>query len=127
MTAAKRDILVVDDDDHIRLLVTKVLQSAGYQVREATNGLEALKMIDAAMPDLVISDIMMPELDGLGLATGLRHHPATATLPIIFITASDNPSHFTESIRLKARHFVNKPFTNDKLLAKVAQVLDSKS
>jgi CheY-like chemotaxis protein len=124
---AKGNILVVDDDDHIRELVQRILEKAGYDVRCAVNGLEALMQIDERRPDLVISDIMMPELDGLGLATGLRHHPETQNLPIIFITASDNPQHFTDSIKLKAKHFVNKPFSNDKLLAKVEQILGSKS
>jgi len=60
-------ILVVDDDDAVQLLVRRVLEKAGHSVQTVGNGLEALKVIDAAPPDLVISDINMPELDGIAL------------------------------------------------------------
>lgn len=116
-------ILVVDDEETVRKLITMVLQSEGYAVDTASNGLEALKAIDTDPPALVIADIMMPELSGLELVEGLRHHPHTNALPIIFITASDDPKHFAQSVNLKARQFISKPFANDDLLAKVRRVV----
>lgn len=119
----RNSILVVDDDDTIRLLITTVLEDAGYEVVTARNGLEALKAVDGNPFALVITDIMMPEVDGLQMAEGLRFNEKTRSMPIIFITASDDARHFTASVRVKARHFINKPFSNAKLLEKVKAVI----
>ncbi len=116
-------ILVVDDDDSIRLLVRRVLEKAGHRVAEAGTGLDALKLIDADSFDLVISDINMPELDGLSLVEGLRFNERTRAVPVIFITASEDPALFAKSVGLKARHFLNKPFSTEKLVEKVTQAL----
>lgn len=124
MARANR-ILVVDDNDSLRAGLQRVLEREGFVVETAFNGLDALQLIDLSPPDLVICDIKMPELDGLKLVEGLRNHPDTASLPVIFITASDNPGHLVESVELKARHFLAKPFTNEKLVEKVRGVLRS--
>lgn len=116
-------VLIVDDEDAIRVLVSRVLEKAGYRVTLASNGLEALKLIDATPPDLVISDINMPELDGFTMVEGLRNRKETGDMPVIFITASEDRSLFIRSANLKARSFLNKPFTNGKLVEKVRQVL----
>jgi len=116
-------ILVVEDDDSMRLLLSRILERAGYEVHGVDNGLAALKAVDAGHFHLVISDIMMPEVDGLTLVEGLRHHATTRNMPIIFVSASEDPVHFAESVSLKARHFISKPFNSDKLLKKVASVV----
>ena len=116
-------VLVVDDEDAIRRLVSTVLTKAGYKVTQAADGLQALKAIDDAPPDLVISDINMPELDGLTMVEGLRNRAETSQMPIIFITASEDRSLFANSLNLKARSFLTKPFSNDKLVEKVKQIL----
>jgi DNA-binding response OmpR family regulator len=118
-----RKILVVDDDEAIREFASKVLRTAGYQVDTAANGLQALMSIDRAPPALVITDIMMPELDGLEFVEGLRHRAETLQLPVIFITASENPKHFAASVKLKARQYMQKPFTTAALLERVKRVL----
>ncbi len=116
-------VLIVDDDNAIRVLISRVLERAGYRVTMACDGLEALKLIDVAPPDLVISDINMPELDGFTMVEGLRNRGETDKMPVIFITASEDRALFIQSANLKARSFLTKPFTNDKLVAKVRQVL----
>ncbi|MEE8410008.1 MAG: response regulator [Myxococcota bacterium] len=115
--------MIVDDDDAIRVLVSRVLERAGYRVKLACDGLEALKLIDATPPDLVISDINMPELDGFAMVEGLRNRAETEKMPVIFITASEDSSLFIRSANLKARSFLIKPFTNDKLVEKVRLAL----
>ena len=116
-------VLVVDDEDAIRVLISRVLEKAGYRVTMANDGLEALKLIDIQPPDLVISDINMPELDGFTMVEGLRNRNETGKMPVIFITASEDRSLFVKSANLKARSFLTKPFSNDKLVEKVKQIL----
>ena len=116
-------ILVVEDEESVRLLLQRVLEKAGYAVATAGNGLDALQSIDLAPPDLVICDINMPELDGLRMVEGLRNHPETQALPVIFLTASDSPGDLVKSIGLKARHYLSKPFVNEKLVEKVRGIL----
>ncbi len=116
-------VLVVDDEEAMRLLMTRVLQHAGFEVQVVDNGLEALKAVDASPPDVVVSDIMMPELDGVDFVQGLRNFEGTRGLPIIFVTASENPQHLTSSIKLKALKYLSKPFSNDKLVATVKRAI----
>ena len=124
--SAGANILVVDDDKSIRLVVSRLLLSEGHTVRTANNGLEALTSIDIDPPDLAIVDIGLPELNGLDLVKGLRNHPETHDLPVIFLTASDNLRDFTTSTKLKARYFITKPFSNDNLVEKVTIALKGK-
>src|SRR5215211_5884029 len=80
-------ILLIDDDPSIRKLVSVALGRAGYHVTTATDGEEALARLDEVVPDLIVSDVMMPGLDGLSLLRHLRSGPATRTLPVIMLTA----------------------------------------
>lgn len=120
-----KKILVVDDQATVRTIVSKTLEAAGYQIETADNGLDALMRIDRDPPALVITDIMMPELDGLEMVAGLRNRAETNGLPIIIMTASDDPEHFARSLNLKARQFMSKPFSREDLLKKVQSVLGS--
>jgi CheY-like chemotaxis protein len=117
------NILVVEDEESLRLLLQRVLEQAGFAVATADNGLTALQSIDLVPPDLVICDINMPELDGLQMVEGLRSHPETQSLPVIFLTASESPGDLVKSVGLKARHYLSKPFSNDKLVEKVRGIL----
>ena len=121
--AGKRRILVVDDQATVRTIVKKTLEAAGYTVDTADNGLLALQAIDKDPPALVITDIMMPELDGLELVEGLRHRSETHALPIIFMTASDDPQHFARSLNIKAKQFMSKPFSREELLKRVQMII----
>lgn len=81
-------VLAVEDTKNDRLLLTKILSSAGYDVKSACNGIEALEMIENEKPDLIISDIMMPEMDGFRLCMELKRSHGTRDIPIIFYTAT---------------------------------------
>ncbi len=112
-------ILLVEDDHAIRLLITTVLKKAGYDVTQANDGREALARIAEAPPDLIISDVMMPHLDGFGLLTQLRADPSTRTIPLILLTARRTKDDIVSGLDLGADDYLVKPFDKDELLARV--------
>ena len=103
-------VLAVDDTKNDRLLLTKILSSAGYDVKSACNGIEALEMIENERPDLIISDIMMPEMDGFWLCMKLKNNPGTRDIPIIFYTATYTEYEDEKLAMLEgAAGFIRKP------------------
>lgn len=115
-------LLVVDDDDDIRLLLRVELSLEGHHISEAGDGVAALAAIDAAPPDLVLLDIMMPVLDGHGVLQALD--PATSP-PVVVITAkqSDDDRHVVELLELGALDVISKPFDPAWLIRLVDAVL----
>ena len=83
-----KSILIADDQDDERAIQRTLLEHLGYRVREASDGLDALRQIKAETPDLVLLDIAMPRLDGLGVCRALRDDSRTAGIPVLFYTAS---------------------------------------
>lgn len=123
-TAAKPLVLAVDDEEHITELIAMALGFNGFEVVRAASGREALAAIDARRPDLVILDVMMPDLDGFEVARRLRQaEGAGAHLPIIFLTARDTTADKVEGLRLGADDYVTKPFSIEELLERVKAVL----
>ena len=108
---ARKRILIVDDDPHITELIRVNLDAAGYEVECAANGREAMERIDAARPDLIIVDVMMPEMDGWELCKTIKDDPEMDGIRIIMLTARD-----TDRDRLIGRgifgvdEYVTKPF-----------------
>src|SRR5450759_379308 len=103
-------VLAVDDTKNDRLLLTKIVSSAGYDVKSACNGIEALEMIENEKPDLIISDIMMPEMDGFWLCMKLKNNPGTKDIPIIFYTATYTEYEDEKLAMLEgAAGFIRKP------------------
>ena len=116
-------ILVVEDDPDIQRLVTAVL-SKEYEVRSVEDGLAALMALEQGFrPDLIVADIMMPRLDGLTLVKALKQSPATANIPVMFLTAKSSPRDVIEGINLGARCYLTKPFKVDELIQKVHRIL----
>jgi class 3 adenylate cyclase len=99
-----------------------VLVPRGYDVVSATDGAVALELVETAKPDLVLLDVMMPELDGYEVCRRLRARDATAVLPVIMVTSSDGPEK-TKAIEAGADDFIPKPFAQDELLARVRSLL----
>lgn len=120
-------ILVVDDDDMIRKLLRIMLCRAGYEVFLAIDGLEALRRLAEGQFDLVISDVMMPNLDGFGLLERVRANPVTRTLPVILLTARGTANDKAEGLGLGADEYLVKPFQHDELLARIRTRLVSLS
>ncbi len=111
-----RKILVVEDEDPIRNNLARLLRIEKYDVVAAENGKVALAKVAEFKPDLIVSDMMMPELDGAGLITALRADPEMASIPFIFLTARADRSDFREGMRLGADDYVTKPFTRAEIL-----------
>lgn len=113
--SAQASILVVDDEPGILEFLRFVLQDYGYHVYTARNGLEALTSIQQDRPDVVLTDLMMPGLDGWGLVTRLRQDALTRTLPIVGMSAVD-----PNQVQLDA--FLRKPFEIDDMLGVLCSV-----
>ncbi len=109
-------LLVVADDRHERYLMRALLELEGYTVVEARNGREALALISASPPSLVITDNFMPELDGYGLVRALREGLTGGDLPIILVSAADEDRAFLAGVPRGKNLFVQKPFTAEALL-----------
>ena len=117
MTLAK--ILVVDDEPAIRELIVAVLEDEGYQAIGAGSGTRALELIPSERPDLVLMDIMMPEMDGREALRRMREHPDLARIPVVMMSAAFAPDRVGHRIS----GFLPKPFDLDHLLTTVEQVL----
>jgi CheY-like chemotaxis protein len=116
-------ILVVDDSDEVRLLASRILEREGYQVTAADSGVSALKFLQTVVPDLVLSDIMMPEIDGYRLLERLRDDPRLTAIPVIFLSALGDATSLERGNRLGVEHYLVKPFTAKQLLAVVSGTL----
>ncbi len=120
------EILVVDDDDELRRLVCRRLTLAGYQVAEAPNGLAAMRQIQDHVPELIISDIVMPDMDGLELIRNLqKEHPQLRILAVTGGGTTDPALRVALAKRLGAADTLYKPFSFDELLEKVSMLLKS--
>jgi CheY-like chemotaxis protein len=119
-------ILVVEDDDAIRGLVSEVLRDDGYQVREACNGVEALEHIRHERPDLIVLDLMMPVMDGWAFVEECRRKPGCDDVPIVVTSASHDLPRTADRLRsLGVRTCLAKPFDVDGLLALVERYAPS--
>ncbi len=113
-------ILVIDDQDTIRANLVEILEAEGFDVLNVEDGRSGAQLARQHLPDLIICDIMMPELDGYGVLTELRRDLATATIPFIFLTARADRSDLRQGMNLGADDYVVKPFTRDELLQAVS-------
>ena len=116
-------ILVVDDSPTQAKLLEQVLKSHGYRVFVSNNALEALDHILAHRPDLVISDILMPEMDGFELCRQIRKTEAMKCLPIILLTHLNDPADVMHSLEAGADYFISKPYNNRLLLSRISSTL----
>ena len=117
-------LLIVEDDPDILRLLDTTLTFRGYHVVKAHNGKEGLEIIQKEHPTLVITDIMMPQLDGFGLVHRLRLNPETRNIPVVFITATFVTYEDKEfSLNIGATRFIQKPIDLERLLTTVVDLL----
>ena len=116
-------IFIADDDPDIVQFVSVNLELEGYDVSSATDGKSALAAVTKDPPDLVILDIMMPEMDGLAVLRRMRAHPASANTPVIVLTAKALPQDRIKGLELGADDYISKPFELDELIVRVRTVL----
>lgn len=120
---ANERILFVDDEAHIRKLVSTYLEKRGYEVTLASDGLEALKLIHQAPPDLVITDVNMPGIDGMELVRRVRQSPRTARIPLLMLSARRQNEEILRGYEAGADEYVPKPIELTLLVAKVETLL----
>ena len=117
------EVLVVEDEPDIRNLIVLHLSREGFRCRTAKSGPEALREARAATPDLVVLDLMLPDLDGLEVCRRLRSDAATATIPIIMLTAKADEVDRVVGLEMGADDYVVKPFSPKELIARIRAVL----
>ncbi|WP_077730729.1 response regulator [Methylocaldum sp. 14B] len=118
-----KTILVVENDPALRMLTSQLLELEGYKVIQAENGRLALEAIAAEPPDLVLCDLLMPELNGWEVLRQLMQSPETATIPLVFLTASAAPSEREACLSEGASGFIIKPFQHAELLQTIRSLL----
>lgn len=114
-----KKILVVEDEQDILQLITLYLEKEGFRTVSAKTGAEGLRQVKQEKPDLVVLDLMLPEIDGLEVCKRLRSSPDTAMLPIIMLTAKAEESDTVIGLELGADDYVTKPFSPKTLVARV--------
>ncbi|MFC6087772.1 SpoIIE family protein phosphatase [Saccharothrix lopnurensis] len=117
--AVPATVLVADDNADMREYLARLLRGAGYEVHTVTDGVEALEAARARTPDMVVSDVMMPRLDGLALVASLRTDPRTAAVPVLLLSARAGQEASIEGLQAGADDYLVKPFAAAELLARV--------
>jgi diguanylate cyclase len=118
-----RKILVIEDERASRKLLLKLLQVEGFEAIEAENGSIGLQLAKTQCPDLILCDIMMPEMDGYEVLSRLQQEPATAMIPVICLTAQNERADLRRGMELGANDYLTKPFTTAELLSAIATQL----
>ncbi|MBW4487919.1 MAG: response regulator [Trichocoleus desertorum ATA4-8-CV12] len=122
-----KKILVIEDERDVRNVILDILEAEEFDVIGAENGLVGVKLAQEKAPDLIICDVMMPELDGLGVLAELRKHPGTAVIPFVFLTAKATKDDFRQGMELGADDYLSKPFTRLELLKAVSTRLEKQA
>lgn len=122
-----KTILIIEDEPQIRNNIREILHLSDFDTLVAENGLQGLELAKEKHPDLIICDLMMPELDGYGVLTQLRQDSDTATIPLIFLTAKSNWSDLRKGMELGADDYLTKPFQTEQLLQAVNTRLDKQA
>jgi CheY-like chemotaxis protein len=118
----QRNVLVVDDDPLIREVLTTVLDLEELRVSTAPDGASALAMVAHDRPDVVICDVMMPGMDGLEVCRRLKADPATATIPVVLLTARDRPEDHEAGAAAGCDAYLTKPFSPLRLIDVIGEV-----
>ncbi len=124
--AAKRRILVVDDSLTMRKVLGRLLEREGFEVLVAKDGLDAMQLLQETTPDVILTDIEMPRMDGFGLARNIRDDVRTANTPLIMISSRTADKHQNLATEIGVDAFFGKPVQDDELISKVNELLASK-
>ncbi len=119
----QKRLLLVDDDPNLILLVKDYLEFRGYEVSSADNGRIALEQLQEELPDLIICDVMMPEMDGYTFVESVREEPRTSWIPVIFLSAKGQSQDRIKGLNIGADVYMVKPFEPEELIAQVESSL----
>lgn len=112
----KKKILIVEDEESLLKLESILLSSRGYDVTGVLNGIAALEQIDVVKPDLVILDIMLPEMDGFEVCRRIKANPATSHIPVVMLTAKKSGQDQKKGLDAGAAAYVTKPFKSARIM-----------
>ncbi|MCP4602026.1 MAG: response regulator [Proteobacteria bacterium] len=118
-----KHILLVEDTATIIMVEKMMLSGQGYEIATAKNGVEGLKKIKDSPPDLVLLDIMMPEMDGIEMCRRLKNDPETKDIPVIMVTTKGEPDKVEEAFLAGCNDYITKPIDKLELLTKVEKYL----
>lgn len=125
MSAPK--ILIVDDEPHMLRVTEFSLRRGGYQLIIGRNGREAIELAEREQPSLIVMDVLMPELDGLGALRLLKQSPKTASIPVIMLTARGHVMTRQDAEDSGASLFLTKPFSPNQLLTEAKRLIDAQA
>lgn len=120
----KKKILIVDDEDSLRVLLKRHLELQGYEVKDAISGVDALSILEQEEPDVIVSDVMMPEMDGLEFCQRLRASNLGQLVPFIFLSSKGELEDRIVGLSMGADDYINKPFEMRELVAKIEAQLE---
>lgn len=123
----QKRLLLIDDDPNLILLVKDYLEFRGYEVITAENGQEALEVLDKETPDMIICDVMMPQMDGYALVEHVRKNPRTSWIPVLFLSAKGQSQDRVKGLNTGADVYMVKPFEPEELVAQVESSLKQAS
>jgi len=121
---AKKKVLAIDDENDILLIIKSALHEEGYDVVTANNGYDGLALAEDASPDLIILDILMPEMDGFEVLQQLRENEKTARIPIVILTGMSSKDKIREALNKGIDYYIVKPFEYQDLVSKVKIAID---
>jgi DNA-binding response OmpR family regulator len=122
-----KKILIADDEPNIVAAIEFLLQQSGYEVHVARNGEEALELVEAYIPDLVLLDVMMPKKSGYEVCTRIREHTDWRHIKVIMLSAKGRDAEVNKGLSMGADLYVTKPFSTRELMAKIKGLLDAVS
>ena len=117
-------VLIVDDEPNILLSLDYLLRKNGHQVSVARNGTEALQQIEEHPPEIVLLDIMMPDVDGYEICTRIKSDPTTQHIKVVFLSAKSKKADIEKGLSLGADMYLLKPFSNKEILQRIQQLQD---
>ncbi|MFN6479176.1 EAL domain-containing response regulator [Nostoc sp. DedQUE07] len=117
-------ILIIEDEEAVRENILDLLEAEDFETIAAANGRIGINLAISEVPDLILCDMMMPEIDGYGVLTALRQEPSTAIIPFIFLTAKSAKSDFRQGMDMGADDYITKPFTRAELLSAIMNRLE---
>ena len=120
----QKKILIVEDEESLLKLESILLTTKGYLVQGATTGLAALEAIASETPDLILLDIMLPELDGFEVCKQVKKNPQTRHIPIIFLSAKKTPEDLARSKEVGGDQYITKPFKSARVMEAIEKLLE---
>lgn len=118
-------ILVIEDEETVRENILELLDAEGFEALAAENGRIGLELAQQQIPDLILCDVRMPELDGHGVLTALQAQPITASIPFMFLTAKAATTDLSKGLELGASAYITKPFTLTELLNAITDRIEN--